>query len=357
MLPSFVRACLLLLLAAAAGRTGCAQVTTVAIPALADATIYGDSDLLANGSGEHLFVGKTNHAEARRSLLRFDVAAALPSGAKVLAVELQLTIDRTFYFSNLPIAVHRVLLPWAEGPSNPFGEEGGGAAVGVGDATWFRRVYPTSSWNAPGGDHDATPASTCVTPEQFVPVTWPTSARLVADVQSWLDAPGTNHGWLLRTDEAISGAIRRFASRSNPSLGSRPSLRITWLAAGTWGTLDAGCGTSAAAVSWTGTFLPGTTMTAVVQGAQGSTFAAAFFALGVNAAGLPLFPGCQLLLDPGSAVVGGVGALDAAGRLSVPLAIPPAPSLAGLVVAAQALVDVVNPAGLQFSTAAVVVLP
>jgi hypothetical protein len=44
------------------------------------------------------------------------------------------------------------------------------------------------------------------------------SLTLASDVQSWLDAPALNFGWLLKSDDEVTaGTIRRFAGRLSPT--------------------------------------------------------------------------------------------------------------------------------------------
>jgi hypothetical protein len=351
---SIVSASLVFLL----GASGSAQVQVVTLSALADATLY-DAPQLANGAGEHLFAGVTNHAEVRRALVTFDVAGAIPPGALVVGVELQLTIDRTFHFAPLPVALHRVLASWTEGSANPAGNEGGGAAAAVGDTTWHHRSAPGSFWGAAGSDHEAVASASCTTPDQWVPVLWTTTPRLVADVRGWLATPATNHGWLLRTAEVQGGAIRRFASRTNPVVAARPVLRVQFVARGTWAPLGDGCGAVAPTIAMAGSLQPGTSVLIQLQGTAGNTFGALFGALAVAVPGAALLPGCSLMLDPGQAVALALGPLDASGQLAGAVAIPGSPLLSGQALAAQALLDVPTPAGvgLQLSAAAVAVLP
>jgi hypothetical protein len=47
-------------------------------------------------------------------------------------------------------------------------------------------------------------------------------------VQSWVDNPATNFGWVLRGDETSSGSAKRFDSRQNSVPSFRPSLSITF---------------------------------------------------------------------------------------------------------------------------------
>ena len=53
---------------------------------------------------------------------------------------------------------------------------------------------------------------------------------MVADVQAWLDAPGANHGWLLKGNET-SRSSHRFDSRTSATAAHRPTLTIDYSAA------------------------------------------------------------------------------------------------------------------------------
>ncbi len=75
-------------------------------------------------------------------------------------------------------------------------------------------------------------------------VSGPTAA-MVSDVQSWLDAPAGNFGWLLQGDEAVGSTAARFDSRQNltPSFG--PVLVVeytpptTAVSTASWGRIKA----------------------------------------------------------------------------------------------------------------------
>lgn len=46
-------------------------------------------------------------------------------------------------------------------------------------------------------------------------------------MQSWLDTPASNFGWILRADESSPGTARRIDSREANAL-TRPTLMITY---------------------------------------------------------------------------------------------------------------------------------
>ncbi|MGO8749095.1 MAG: PEP-CTERM sorting domain-containing protein [Thermoguttaceae bacterium] len=52
---------------------------------------------------------------------------------------------------------------------------------------------------------------------------------MVADVQSWLNNPSTNYGWLLQGDEAEGQTAKRYESaEANDGSVDVPTLQITY---------------------------------------------------------------------------------------------------------------------------------
>jgi hypothetical protein len=202
-----------------------ASAGSVSVPALRDTTlIESATGALGNGAGPHLFGGRTGQASGsiRRGLVAFDVAARVPRGATVTGVRLALHLSQ----SNAgPVAVglHRVLRAWGEGASSAAG--GSGAPAASGDATWLHTYFPESFWASPGGDFAEAPSATAVV-DQPGAYQWGSTAEMVADVQSWLDDPAADHGWILVGDERAGTTVKRFDSRENPEEGLRPILTI-----------------------------------------------------------------------------------------------------------------------------------
>jgi hypothetical protein len=207
-------------------RTASAQMQ-VTISAGKDNTLYESSTgSLSNGAGEYFFAGRTGGGERRRGLLFFDIAGNIPAGATINSVTLRLNMSRTISGSQL-IGLRRVLADWGEGASNAVGEEGAGANSTTGDATWIHRFFNTSFWTNPGGDFVATASA-----EQSVSAigfyTWGSTPQMVNDVQSWLNNPSSNFGWLLLGVESSTGTAKRFDSRQNSNTASRPLLTVNY---------------------------------------------------------------------------------------------------------------------------------
>ena len=59
--------------------------------------------------------------------------------------------------------------------------------------------------------------------------TWPSTATLVADAQSFLDDPSGNFGWLILGNEAEPSSAKRFATREATDPSVRPLLTIEFI--------------------------------------------------------------------------------------------------------------------------------
>jgi hypothetical protein len=199
----------------------------VTLTPVADATLYLTADgSVANGAGGFTFIGNNSQGQTRRTLLRFDVAGALPSGVVVTEVTLTMHVasgDTADAISTL----HRVLGAWGEGPSDPPNTEGQGAASMVGDSTWLHTFYSDSFWQTPGGDFDGAASASAIV-NGAGSYTW-SGQGLVDDVQAWLDGVHEDHGWILRGDESVEGTARRLASRQNTEASLQPTLTISYL--------------------------------------------------------------------------------------------------------------------------------
>lgn len=212
----------------------------------------------SNGAGDYLFAGRVGFDGGwalRRALLAFDIAAAIPAGSVVTFVELRLYLSKVPISGSSPpigLSLHRLTTDWGESTSNvPGGSEGQGAPPASDDATWYQRFYqrlPAETWSSPGAGADedylaAVSSSTAVGTILGV-YTWPCTSALIADVQTWLDAPSANDGWILLGD-AGGFSARRFNSRENEQIpglaGQPPELVIGYQTAGTllWDTFEA----------------------------------------------------------------------------------------------------------------------
>jgi hypothetical protein len=198
---------------------------TVNLPAEKDNTLYEEGDL-SNGAGDHLFTGTTNTPSIRRTVIRFDIDGAIPAGATIDSVQLTLNVSRNNNSTPEDTGLHLLNSDWGESGSNASGNEGGGAAAEIGDATWQHTFYDNSFWSTPGGDFAAgASASIPVTDNTAGEHVWGSTAGMVADVQQWLDQPASNFGWIIIGNESRSATSKRFDSREILD-GKAPGLEV-----------------------------------------------------------------------------------------------------------------------------------
>lgn len=211
-----------------------ALATVVTLDASKDNTLYesaaGD---ISNGAGNYFFAGKTGSSSPeplRRGLLQFDLSS-IPASSIITDVTL------TLYLSNIApaapasiVSLYTVNASWGEGASisnDPEGSGNGGAATAA-DATWLYRFFGGQTWTNPGGDFGSLSASTTVSAKD-VTYGW-TGPGMVAAVQAWVNNGATNNGWMVRGDEAVANSAKRFNSRTNSDLATRPKLTVTFSA-------------------------------------------------------------------------------------------------------------------------------
>jgi hypothetical protein len=203
--------------------------TTVALGPSKDNTLYESATgALSNGAGMHFFAGNTATPQTRRGVIAFDVAGSIPAGSTITSVTLRLSMSRTISGPQT-VALRRLLADWGEGTSDALGEEGGGAAATPGDATWVHRFFSSATWASPGGDFAPT-ASASISVGGLGFYTWGSTPAMVADVQAWLNTPGSNFGWLLLGNEASAATAKSFDTKENPVAANRPVLTVNYTA-------------------------------------------------------------------------------------------------------------------------------
>jgi len=194
--------------------------------------------------------GTTFISTRNRGLFQFDLSG-LPVGTIVNNVELVLSVtgEPGSGFIAANYSLHRMLRPWGEGdkgdpncPPEIGSSPGLGAPATSGEATWTHRfALTTDTWGAPGGAAGidfAAPSSG----EQIIsgtgdsPYYFNSSPGLNADVQSWINNPQDNFGWMLLCDSELErGTARRFASREDVS--NTPILIVEYTVVPEQGTL------------------------------------------------------------------------------------------------------------------------
>ncbi|MCA8952474.1 MAG: DNRLRE domain-containing protein [Planctomycetes bacterium] len=331
----------------------CAQTTAV-ITSDRDSTLYqSPTGALAGGACTGVFVGVTdqNSNPLRRALLHFDVAGAIPAGAEILAAELSIQV--TQHNSNVTVRAHRVLQDWGEGSSLPPGNGGSGTAAATGDATWVNRFHPGNPWNSPGGDFAATSSLTFAVPSPG-PATASSTLGAVLDVQDWLDNPGQNFGWLLKTDELqVQSAFR---CNSREASNNPPTLRVTYVTQGQAGTWGQGCTVSGQEYrhAWNGNPIGGTNVQLAQTNGPANALAANLMALNYDRIGSPLST-CNLYLPFGGVLIThSIVTLDGGGNGSAQVAVPT--GWPGLMLTTQAAALANTTAGFVLSNAAIAIL-
>ena len=204
------------------------------------ALVEGCSASTSNGAGQYIFSGFTESGVERRAVLRFDLSS-IPSGSTILSATVTLNLNRVADSSSPSdlFGLRRLTADWGEGTSDGGSEEGGGGPATANDATWCDSFFQVTPWTSLGGDF-VSPASATVavgttTPSQQV---WGSTIDLVADVQGWVDLPGSNFGWILIQDvapprplgegEGVVATARRFDSREGAD-ALRPRLVVEYV--------------------------------------------------------------------------------------------------------------------------------
>ena len=204
-------------------------------------TVYltpsADTSLLENfpdhnfGGQTYFNSGTTQNYTKNRGLLRFDLPGQVPTGATINSVTLTLEVVGQPSEPGTPsnFGLHRMLVGWGEGDKSGQPPQLGASAT-TGEANWTDRFAFQSEWGVSGGqagvDFNTLPSGeSYVYGVNFSPYLFDTTPDLVGDLQSWLDHPESNFGWmLLSQSEDQNFTARRFASREDPF--SPPQLAI-----------------------------------------------------------------------------------------------------------------------------------
>src|SRR5438105_954404 len=123
------------------------EAATVALSPVADTTLSQTSPDNNFGREAFLSSGVTVDALINRALLKFDVAANVPSNATIERVVLTLTVPNSTDQVAASFSLHRVLRDWGERSKS---DGGNGAAATSGEATWLARLYPANQWSVAG---------------------------------------------------------------------------------------------------------------------------------------------------------------------------------------------------------------
>jgi uncharacterized protein (TIGR03118 family) len=204
----------------------CGLAATANLTAIADTFIDAGNPDNNAGANAWFDAGTDGTGGVRRGLLRFDLSS-IPAGSTINSTTLQLTaikvpaggpVDSMF-------SLFKLLASWNEGTK---GGNGGSPATG-GEATWNARMQGIADWTTPGAENDAATtasASTAVGSAHNATYSW-SGSGLVSDVQSWVNNPSQNFGWLLISSaEGYFRSVRGFAAHENGS--SAPTLVVVY---------------------------------------------------------------------------------------------------------------------------------
>ena len=209
-------------------RKTAAEETKKLQPSKDSTLIESEKGTLGNSEGATIFVGRTGQPEGskRRGLIAFDLAGAIPARSRITSVTLTMTLQLSAG-GDQPhtVNLYRVSRFWKEGTSVAQGGRGTEAAAG--DATWIHSVSPTTRWSRPGGDYSKISSAKTDVGGPGV-YTWNSTPRLVADVQSWVNSPKKNFGWILIGDESRAATAKVFNSREATDETVRPQLTVTF---------------------------------------------------------------------------------------------------------------------------------
>jgi hypothetical protein len=200
---------------------------TVSIGTSKDNSIYEETVTNSYGAGQYLVAGMTNAGFRNRALMAFNIAGNVPAGATITNASLQLSVTLTSGASGPQSHfLHRLLQDWGEGTSTSNSQPGQGVPATTGDATWLKTFFPSSDWTIAGGNFNGSPSASTIVHDPAL-YTW-SSAGMIADIQSWLDNPSSNFGWLLKSDETGNRQAKRYGSKENVISSNKPVLTINY---------------------------------------------------------------------------------------------------------------------------------
>jgi hypothetical protein len=192
-----------------------------------------------NGASASVFTGTDGHGGIMRGLVQFVMPPGLQGRVVVTGAELTMTVQALGDGSAGTAAIEslRALTePWVQGnglgdaPSSfTVGQPCGGSIAG---ATWTEPNCPTSApWTTAGGTVASAVSGQADTTGLSIGtrVSWASSSNpaMTADVQGWIDNPGSNHGWRISSStEGATAQAQRFFSNEAGTTG--PRLQISY---------------------------------------------------------------------------------------------------------------------------------
>ncbi len=192
-----------------------------------DSSIFSESNN-NNGAGS-LYTGAAgNILGIRRALLGFNISA-IPAGSTINSVTLTITQTRTGPSAIAePFEIRPLSAVWGEGTGT---QQGVGSTPTASAVTWNSRQFGSNLWATPGGSYGAASGTTTLGTGTFAGgvFTFSSQPGMVADVQSWLNSPGTNNGWILKAVSETTGfGARQISSKEDVVTARRPLLTVNY---------------------------------------------------------------------------------------------------------------------------------
>ena len=213
-----------------------ASATTISISPTKDTTIFSENNNAA-GSNEVLHIGVNTMNRTRRSLMQFDIAGQVPSGATITGVTLNVHLNASDVNTTRTLELHKVTSAWGDvmvGTGGATGMSGMGFAAVAGTTTWTNRIHSGTPWTTAGGDFNPASSGTflfvpplaAINPLMSEPAYSFSSAGMAADAQNWLNNPAVNFGWMLINPDPTPSTLYRFSSNERSVLAYRPTLTV-----------------------------------------------------------------------------------------------------------------------------------
>ncbi len=237
----------------------------ISLQANKDATIFenafqsGDNGATnSNGAGPGMFAGSNSNQSPRRGLLSFDLSS-IPTGSTITSAQVQLTVGQIAGSGGSgtggdqitrTIDLFKLNTDWGQGTTGSTSTSIGGTGQGFpgnpGDATWTDNKLGQSQWTTPGALGNTTGVASAsaqiqgglaVGGAQNQTFSWGSTPQLVADVQSWLNTPSINFGWLVKNVDEVDNpatpsinegfqTFRAFYTKEGEALGLGTGPRL-----------------------------------------------------------------------------------------------------------------------------------
>jgi hypothetical protein len=170
-----------------------------------DTKLMSDSPATAYGTASKMEV---DGSPDRSSLIYWDLTS-IPPGSVVQSVDITVNVTNT---SSQSYECYQLLQPWIEN-----------------EATWNQYAFG-QSWQVAGADgaedRDSTVLGSITAPNEGL-FTMSLNTAGVAAVQSWVDNPSSNHGFIIQDYINASNGMD-FSSRETGTVANRPKLTVTY---------------------------------------------------------------------------------------------------------------------------------